>query len=149
MPQSLLSLNWQPYKHLRKYPHMAPLDGAIWEKFILQRPGFFNQVAYDVHIGEGAPLYNTSDPTYKKMADRLAQKRIDVIGTKTDTLFICELKPIATVHAVTQASVYRLLFLRHFTSPLPIQPAVIHTNITPDAQAIADTTGVLLLSVNP
>ncbi len=93
----------------RRYPHLLPIDVELWEKFVTNYPGFFGQVAYDVHVGEGITIPDNYSESLRGMAKTLTQKRIDVVGIKEDIAWVVEIKTYAGVTAVGQVITYRQL----------------------------------------
>ena len=64
------------YGKLSKYPHMKPEDVAIWERFLLDYPEYFDTVDYDVSVGVGRmPNELTGDNVEKGWKD-LTSKRL-------------------------------------------------------------------------
>lgn len=100
-----------PYQTLEKYPGMKPEDVAVWDRFIIANPKYFDTCDYNVHVGEGAE----TDPEHSEAMQRdhtmLTQKKIDVVGYRGEAPSIVEVKPIANMRALGQILVYERLFL--------------------------------------
>lgn len=92
------------------YPHMAPADVHLWEKFIRAQPGAFEFCTYDVPVGEApAWLDVENDPEAAKQAI-LYKKKIDVVAEINGTTYIIEVKPFAGSKALGQLMSYELLY---------------------------------------
>lgn len=99
------------YEKLSKYPHMKPEDIAVWERFLIAKPDFFERVDYDYKVGEGAPQAPTLPENIARDGKILTQKKVDVVGYKGDDTTIVELKPIADMRALGQILSYFQLYI--------------------------------------
>lgn len=108
------SLPWQPYKADGKYPHMMGGDIPTWEKFIRAFPDTFDEVAYDVHVGQGADIRWTTDPSILRWGKELTQLRIDVLAKAGDSYWIVEVRRLPGVQSLGQLIAYKMLFERDF-----------------------------------
>lgn len=100
------------FQKLSKYPHMKPEDIAVWERFLIAHPDFFDTVDYDFKVGEGAPQAPTLPENIRRDGKILTQKKVDVVGYRGDDVFIAELKPIADMRALGQVLSYSNLYVK-------------------------------------
>ncbi len=134
-----------PYEKRYKYPHMAPLDVAIWERFIEANPDIFQVVSYDVPVGEGAAFDTIIDADKNSDANRLYQRKIDVVGRKDGKFFVVEVKPRASTSAIGQVKGYVTLFKRDYTINEPVFPMIVTDQLMPDMEFLAKDSGVNLV----
>lgn len=101
-----------PYTTLAKYPHMKPEDVAVWQRFVVNNPAFFDSVDYDVPCGIGA----TPNPDHPINIQRdhiiLTQKKVDVVGYNGNIVTLVEVKPIADMRSMGQIIAYHHLFTK-------------------------------------
>lgn len=95
---------------LAKYPHMQPLDVAVWERFIQVNPDYFDRVDYDVPVGTGATPHPDHAPEIQYDHTILTQKKIDVVGYRRSEITLVEIKPIANMRALGQILTYAHLY---------------------------------------
>ncbi|HDY88601.1 hypothetical protein LCGC14_2889130 [marine sediment metagenome] len=100
------------YEIRRNYPHMIGEDRLVWERFIKEKPGFFDEVEYDVHVGEGMSMPDNWDDKDMKWAKELTQKRIDVIGFRGNEIILVEIKRRVNLATLGQVLGYKFLYER-------------------------------------
>jgi hypothetical protein len=100
---------------LFRYPHMFPLDIAIWERFLEGYADLYTGFDYDIKVGTGAVVPEEWEDNYKRMAEVLSKYRIDVVGHKPGRLEIIEVKPEASTVAIGQIVTYMELYRRDFS----------------------------------
>ena len=107
------------------YPHMLVEDREIWTKFLEIREFEIDRVWYDVHVGHGLPVASPAGSLEHKIAQGVTRKRIDVICTVKNELWIIEIKPHANMGALGQIITYNQLFRDEFETPYKIVPAIL------------------------
>lgn len=124
-----------------KYPHMAPADEAIWDRWLLKHGGEYELFEYDVHVGGVVERQaGWSEETYK-MASTLAAKRIDVVAHKGKDVWIIEVKPEGRVTAVGQLVTYNNLYRREMNPPGLVTCMLVCENILQDEQEVLNDLG--------
>ena len=93
-----------------RYPHMVREEIEIWKSYLRKFGERFERYEYDVHVGKGCGKIPGLGETYQRMATRLSQKRIDVVGYRGNKAYIIELKPIADMEAIGQLRGYKTLY---------------------------------------
>ena len=128
-----------------KYEHMMPEDRDCWTRFLKERPLYFEEVWYDMHVGvpvippEGSPLWMWD------VSNAVTRKRIDVIGRFKSKLYIVEVKTVLNMKALGQAVTYHDLFIRDYETDLEVIPAVICEMSDADLVPIAAKLKVVVL----
>lgn len=102
-----------PYAKLPSYPHLVKREAVVWERFIDANPDFFDEVWYDVCVGD---YRGAEDLTGEYQANReyLGKHKIDVLGRKGDLFTIIEVKHEAGKSAMGEIWVYEELFMRDY-----------------------------------
>jgi hypothetical protein len=140
-------IEWRQYEPLHKYPHMAPADVLIWERFIATNPTAFDLVAYDVPVGAGAEFDTVVVPDTGAHVNRLYQRRIDVVGRSTGHTWVIELKPRASTQAVGQVDAYAVLFRRDYPEHKNVSTMIITDQLLPEMELIAQRSNVTIIVV--
>lgn len=128
---------------LHRYPHMFPADVPVWERFLEMRAAEFVEFSYDVLVGKGIEPDRTLDREIQQLSVKLTKKRIDVVGFKEGSIWIIEVKEIATVSAPGQVLGYHRLYLRDFKPTIPSFPLLIFSKASRDVMTVASDLGVL------
>ncbi len=126
-----------PPEKLAKYPHMFPLDIPIWERFIDNFGADFLSVAYDVKVGSGTPPIDGLGDKYAAMQAILSKYRIDVVGFRSDAIWIIETKPDAGNIALGQIDIYTYLYKRDLQPTLPVVGVIVTDRELPDVREFA------------
>ncbi len=131
-----------PPTKLFKYPHMFPLDIAIWERFLDRFGSDFLSFTYDVKVGSGTEPPEGVGDNYARMQRILSKYRIDVVGLKPDSITIIEVKPEAGTVAIGQIEAYTRLYQRDFNPQLPIKGAIVTDRELPDMKYLTNVKDV-------
>lgn len=127
---------------LFRYPHMFPLDIAIWERFLDLHGSEFAGFDYDVKVGSGTePPAGTGD-NYARMQAILSKYRIDVVGHKPGEIWIIEVKPEAGTVAIGQIEAYTRLFKRDYNPSEKITGCIVTDRALPDMEHLTKEMGV-------
>ena len=129
-----------------KYPHIAPRDEIIWNKYIDDHPDYFSSVDYDVRVGTGQTIKAKPHAMTAEEWRAHTQKRIDVVGYKDDLIYIVELKPSASFSAIGQAVSYALLYRAEFNPKGKILPTIITDREILDVRNLCNQQGILYLT---
>jgi len=138
-----------PYEKRYRYPHLTEADKAIWDAFIEEHPDFFDEVEYDVLVGEGREP-DPEDPEFiKRIVTYITKYKIDVVGYKDGTVSLVEIKPYAAASALGQLFVYRSLYERDI-NPLIIPRLIVVTDrLTDDMRYVYQYYGIDVYTVIP
>lgn len=135
------------YEKRYYYPHMMPNDVAIWERFIVAHPDYFDECEYDVPVGSGPDFDTTVNEPTGGDALKLYRRKIDVVGYKDGRLFIVEIKPRAGTSAIGQVRGYALLYKQEYNPPSDPTCMIVTDILRPDMNMLAAADGVKLMVV--
>lgn len=127
------------------YPHMARRDAAIWERYLKEAASLWQGVAYDVAVGGLLPEVTDADEAMLKGWQYSTAQRIDVVANRGTEHWIIEVRANARVGACGAAVGYTLLAQRESWTELPLVPAILTDNISPDVRWVAEQLGVQVL----
>lgn len=136
-----------PYGKRNYYPNLRPEDLSIWERFLNRYPTAYVEVIYNLHVGEGAPIPEGTDPDAARSFKALTQYKIDVVGFRKDGVDIIELKPRAGAGALGQLLTYVELYKRDVDPTAMPRPVIITDVIRPDLPLVAEKLGVQIIAV--
>lgn len=132
---------FEPTK-LFRYPHMFPLDIAIWERFIDSPYNDFLGFDYDVKVGSGTTAPSGVGDNYKRMQEILSKYRIDCVGHKPGEIWIIEVKPEAGTIAIGQIEAYTRLYKRDFNPAEKIIGCIVTNRTLPDMDWLTKEKGI-------
>jgi len=127
------------------YPHMLNEDRDIWSTFLALDEYPIEKVWYDVHCGFGLPVPAGSPESAYKISQGVTRKRIDVICTVKNELWIIEIKPHANMKALGQIITYERLFRDEYETSYKIVPVLLCWSIDPDIMQSLVSMGVRVL----
>lgn len=107
------------------YPHMLAEDRDIWTRFLERAEFEIDRVWYDVHCGIGLPVPGGDHSMEYKISQGVTRKRIDVICTVKNEIWIVEIKPRANMGALGQIITYERLFREEFKFQHTIIPVIL------------------------
>jgi len=127
------------------YPHMLAEDRDLWTKFLELGKYSIEKVWYDVHCGLGLPVPGGKQSIEYKIAQGVTRKRIDVVCTVKNEIWIIEIKPHANMGALGQIITYRKLFTEEYQTELKIVPVILCWTVDPDVAETLYKIGVTIL----
>jgi len=130
---------------MSNYPHMMAEDRDIWTKFLKVGEFVIGKVWYDVHVGLGLPVPGGIGSTEYKISQGVTRKRIDVICTVNNELWIIEIKPHANMGALGQIITYEKLFREEYTTQYKIVPVILCWTVDPDVAPMLAKVGARIL----
>lgn len=136
-----------PYEKRYKYPHLKPKDIEIWERCLDKKSELYESVDYDVAVGTGYPIPDSTEENFARDFKILSQYKIDVVGYSGDNVEIMEVKPQAGPATIGQVIGYLKLY-KAFINPSAKAQAVILTDaIKPDMALLAYEARVKIIIV--
>lgn len=135
------------FKHLTKYKHMKPRDVAIWDRFIDAFPLTYQDVRYDVLVGDPPPFNPLMDDGEDWDQDKLYRLKIDVVGYDGEKLDIIEIKPSAGPSTIGQVKAYKELFVRDEQPQIPVHMVIVTDEERPNMRYLCQQEGVRLVVV--
>lgn len=134
-------------ERLSRYPHMFPLDIAIWERFIDRHGTDFSGFSYDVKVGSGSQPIEGLGSVYERMQAILSKYRIDCVGYKPGAVYIIEVKPEAGTIAAGEIELYTSLYARDFSPAERIVGCIVTDRLLPDMDWYCQQKGIELFIV--
>lgn len=138
---------WEPPAITGRYPNMARHDGALWERYLKASAHLWKAVSYDVRLGGQEVTDPDATETEKYMWRVNTAERIDVVADRGSEHWVIEIRPNAKLGALGSAIGYVLLAQREPWTQLPLVPAVLTDNMSPDTRWVADQLGVQVIIV--
>lgn len=129
------------------YPNVREAETLIWERFLVKFPEAYDQVAYNVKVGEGADIPEGTEPNIASGFKQLTQHKIDVVGFKNNEVDIIELKPYAGTRAIGQVIGYRDLYVTLVDNSARPNLVIVTDILRPDTKIIADKQGIKVIVV--
>jgi len=126
---------------------MKPQDVEVWERFIKTYPNAYEEVAYDVAVGEGAPVPAGTPENIAADFKLLTQRKIDVVGFSKGEVHVIEVKPIASFTALGQVLGYTKLYLKTAGAGAAAQPVIIAGKLGTDMEHPINEFGVKIIIV--
>lgn len=142
-----IQLKTEPLAWLRKYPHLEPLDTAIWSAYLDTDPWPTATVAYDIHVGTPAIVPLDTPDNYRRMVEHLSTLRIDAVVFLNHKTHIIEIKPSASLSAIGQALCYAHLFHARYPHILKPTPTILTDLPKPDTPWLCKLLNIELLTL--
>lgn len=127
------------------YPHMLNEDRDIWTEFLKTAEFEIKRVWYDVHCGIGLPVPKGASQMEYKISQGVTRKRIDVICTVKDEIWIVEIKPHANMKALGQIMTYERLFNMEYKTEAIVVPVLLCKTYDPDIEELMKRNGIRML----
>ena len=131
-----------PPEKLNKYPHFFPHDIAIWERFLDSDFNDFSGFDYDIKVGEGTESPDSFGDNYRRLQEILSKYRIDVVGYKSNAIYIIEVKPEAGTVAIGQIETYTRLYERDLKPTNRVIGMIVTDRELPDMRYLTSQKGI-------
>lgn len=125
-----------------RYPHMLPLDAAVWTRYLQEMDHHINLVWYDYHVGAQVTVPPDAPAWMHPLAAEISRKRIDVLALRGDTYTIIEVKPWGSMQALGQVMTYRELFIAEHPEIQQLDAAIVCLTADRDVLNVADQNGI-------
>lgn len=129
------------------YPNMREAETLIWERFLAQNPDAYDEVAYNVKVGEGADIPVGTDETIAEGFKQLTQHKIDVVGFKDGRTDIIELKAGSNTSAVGQILKYKKLYEKTYGNSNSVNLLIITDNTSRDLATTLEGENIKLIVI--
>lgn len=136
-----------PNTHTGRPTHMSDRDAAIWSRY---HPWVFQEYAgfyFDAAVGEGATVPDSAPSTMAAMWRRLTKKRIDVIGIRTDAIWIIEVRDSAGHSALGAVLTYLHLLRDNNPFSLPLTGVILTDHADKDAKRVSEAYGIKVIEI--
>jgi len=111
---------------------MSKGDAYLWSKFLDKYPDLNYTYEYDVRVGKGVVLPDTSPEWLRKSALDLSRKRIDVVGQSRNKIAIFEVRVRAKANVLGDLISYKYLYVTSFTPIKPVVPVLVTDSVDAD-----------------
>jgi hypothetical protein len=119
-------------KFLRpRYPHMGPVEAAIWSDFLRKTHLQFIDVRYDVRVGPPNVPPHLIEQARASGMDELTRLRIDAVGETKDEIWIFEVKHKIGRSALGQLIEYGDWYVHDFRPEKPVRLAAVGRETDP------------------
>ena len=135
------------YEKKSYYPNMKKDEATMWDRFVLAYPNAYDEVVYNLKLGEGAEIPEGTEPNIASDFKQLTQHKIDVVGFKGNKIDIIEIKPYAGTSAVGQVIGYRDLYVTHIDSSAVPNLVIVTDTLRPDTKTIAAKQGIKVIVI--
>ena len=134
--------------HFRGIPtHMGTRDYAIWQRYHTLHWQSFLRFYFDTAVGNGAIIPEGTPPRMAAGWTRLTQKRIDVIGIRTDAVWVIEVRDSAGTSALGAIMSYLHLLRDDNPFSLPLRGAILTDHSDGDMKGLFKDYGIQLIEV--
>lgn len=135
------------YEQRYWYDHMGPLDAAIWDRFVRKLPLAYDDVQYDVPVGQTPDFAKEPVVSGGASMERVYKRKIDVVGYILDRRDVIEVKPKCTMSTIGQVLGYKHLLMQEVPFDGITQCVIVTEQVDTDAQDFAQVQGVAVIMV--
>lgn len=128
------------------YPGLRPNDQKIWDELLIAQPGLFDEVWYNVKLGDPVRRENDRNTMIATGAYDVTCWTIDVFARKDSDYYVIEVKPDAKANAIGQSLCYRELLRVYYGFEGNIIPVVLTDDPSPITEQAAALLGVTVLT---
>ena len=135
------------YERRTWYDNLREGETAIWNRFIDREPDAFDEVIYNLHVGQGAAIPEGTEDAIARDFRMLTQYKIDVVGFKGNTTSIIEIKPYAGAGAIGQLLTYAELYKKDVDPAARPRLIVLTDRLRPDTERAAKELNIEIVVV--
>jgi len=132
-----------------RYPHLLPIDAEVWRCHHLTIGRKYEQLDYDVRVGQGRDPGKEFSRKIRDMAYALSCRRIDVVGHLTTGLDVIEVTHSAGFKALGQLIAYPILYSQTYPTSQAIRPILVAGEIQTDILPVLERLGILYFVYPP
>ena len=118
--------------HDDRYPHLLPIDAEVWRCHHKTIGQSYEQLDYDVRVGQGRDPGEAFSTKIRNMAFALSCRRIDVVGHSPSGLDIIEVTHSAGLKAIGQLISYPILYSQTYPTNRSLRPILVAGEIQTD-----------------
>lgn len=143
----MLDTRMFPPEYRGKYPHMFPLDIAVWERFLDKLGDQYLGFYYDITCGKPCTVGDALPDEYKRDAEILSRLRIDVVGEKERGTDLIEVKPKANMSAIGQLLTYKECYISDYVPEKPVSMILVCGQIDQNFEPALERAGITYIVV--
>jgi len=125
-----------------RFPHMYAAEADIWRRWLKIHRREYQRFEYDVHVGRPWPEHLTLPEKWRRGAEAVYLKRIDVVGFQPDCVTIFEVKPHAGLGSLGQIIGYLALYEEQFAPKEELRGAIVTELVDPNISRILEEHGI-------
>lgn len=129
------------------YANLRENETIIWDRFIDKNPEEYEEVIYNLHLGEGAEMPKDTPENIARDWKLLTQYKIDVVGFRVNNFDIIEIKPYAGASAIGQVISYAELYKKHIDPAALPHLVIITDQLRPDTELLAKQLNIKIIVV--
>lgn len=130
-----------------RFPHMYAAESDIWRRWLKLHRKEYHKFDYDIHVGKAWPEHLALPEKWRRGAEAVYLKRIDVVGYQADTITIFEVKPHAGLGSLGQIIGYLALYEEQFDPRKELKGAIVTELVDPNISRILEEHGIDLYVV--
>lgn len=127
-----------------RFPHMYGAESDLWRRWLKIHGKEYDRFEYDLHVGRLWERQELLTPEWRRGAEAVYLKRIDVVGHQPNTITIFEVKPHAGLGALGQVIGYLALYEEQFDPKKELMGAVVTELADPNITRILEEHGIEL-----
>lgn len=127
-----------------RFPHMYAAESEIWRRWLRIHEREYLRFEYDTHVGKPWPEHLTLPEKWRRGAEAVYLKRIDVVGFKQESVTIFEVKPHAGLGSLGQILGYLSLYEEQFAPSEELRGAIVTELTDPNIERILEEHGIEL-----
>lgn len=132
-----------------RFPHMYLAESEIWRRWLKIHRTKYLKFDYDIHVGRPWPEHLALPEKWKRGAESVYLKRIDVVGYQPDTVTVFEVKPHAGLGSLGQIIGYLALYEEQFSPREELKGAIVTELVDPNIARILEEHGIDLYVLPP
>lgn len=126
------------FELLPKYTHLSLAETEIWNRFVKKFPEFCDRADYDMIVGEGPNIPEELKAEWRRNAQYLGSYKIDAVGIKDKTHYVCEVKKRGGPGALGQLMSYMFLYQELVGPNIDVEPVLITDEERPDMRRLCE-----------
>ena len=129
------------------YDNLRENETEIWNRFIEKYPDAYDEVIYNLHLGEGAVIPTGTEENVARDFKLLTQYKVDVVGFNQNGVDIIEIKPYAGASAIGQVISYSELYKKGVDPSATPNLVILTDQLRPDTEILAKTLNIKIIVV--
>jgi len=135
------------YEKRHWYDNLRENETFIWNRFIEKYPDAYDEVIYNLHLGEGATIPPGTEENIARDFKLLTQYKVDVVGFDKNKIDIIEIKPYAGASAIGQVISYGELYKKDIDPAATPNLVILTDQLRPDTAILAEKLNIKIIVV--